>query len=198
MKHHKIDENLYSYDCPGAHAMVSIQNNNLPRNACYAILERAGCLIHNEISQLPDSEKSRLAGGSVPPIFGIILCSERDISAVNWRGLRTRRDLAFPLVTPLCPARPGSACIWRFVSGWMWEVLVCSDLAAREAQERNIPYREELLRYAIHGLLHLASDPDVDTNVDTDSAKRMFRRQEALIETVIGRRPCQAGRMDND
>lgn len=80
----------------------------------------------------------------------------------------------------------------------MWEILVCSDLAAREAQERNIPYREELLRYAIHGLLHLASDTDVDTDVDTDSAKRMFRRQEALIETVIGRRPYQAGRMDND
>ena len=173
--------------------MVWVQNNNLPRNACYALLERAGCLIFNELSQLPDSEKGRPAGGSVPPLLGIVLCSERDVSAVNWRGLRTRRDLAFPLVTPVCPARPGSACIWRWVPGRTWEVLVCSDLAAREAGKRNIPYREELVRYAIHGLLHLAGDYDDDAG----SAERMFRRQEALIETAIGRRPYRAGRMDN-
>ena len=60
MKHYKIDENFYAYDCPGTHAMVGVQNNNVPRNACYALLERAGCLIHNELSQLPDSEKADL------------------------------------------------------------------------------------------------------------------------------------------
>ena len=35
-------------------------------------------------------------------------------------------------------------------------------------------------------------------DIDTDSAKRKFRRQEELVETAIVRRPYRAGRKDND
>ncbi len=193
MKHHQLAEKFYRYDCPGKHAIVFVQNNNPTRGACYTILERAGCLIHDELSRLPDSEKSMLPNDFVPPVFTISLLSEMDSAAVNWRGLRTRRDRAFPLRIPLCPTRPGSACIWRSIGGSVWDVVVCSDLAAREARKRSIPYREELVRYAIHGLLHLAGDSDDDA----DSAERLFRRQEALVETALRRRPCRGGRMDN-
>jgi Endoribonuclease YbeY len=193
----RVGTNLFTYRRPRTNVSVWVQQNNRRRRSYSGDLARAQFLIYNEISRLTEAERKCLAGRSVPLIVGVVLCSERDVSAVNWRGLRVQPDRAFPLLTPICPARPGSACIWRFTpKGTLWEVLVCSDVAASNARMLGVPYREELVRYAIHGLLHLAGDFFVDADLDSEPARRMFRRQEELLEATIGRRPSEAGRMD--
>jgi len=60
------------------------------------------------------------------------------------------------------------------------EVYVSADTAAREAKARGIDPAEELLRYAIHGMLHLFGHDD---HRPADR-RRMWARQEALVRAV--------------
>jgi probable rRNA maturation factor len=60
------------------------------------------------------------------------------------------------------------------------EVYVSADTAAREAKARGIDPAEELLRYAIHGMLHLFGHDD---HRPADR-RRMWARQEALVREV--------------
>jgi rRNA maturation RNase YbeY len=56
--------------------------------------------------------------------------------------------------------------------------------ARREARTRGIDPAEELLRYAVHGLLHLFGHDD-----RTPAARRrMWARQETLIRRICGKR----------
>jgi hypothetical protein len=191
--HHRVAEAMFGCQCPGTFIGVWVANYNPPRNPCYVLLERAACLIATEISQLSNAEVERLPGGTTPTQIGIALHPETDVAAVQWRGFRTLRGRAFPLLNPQCSERPGLAVLTTVTpKGSMWSSVVCSDLAAGEAHARGIPYREELVRYTIHSLLHLAGEGDSDRQ----SAERMLHRQEALIRTVIGRSPHRAGRMD--
>ena len=63
------------------------------------------------------------------------------------------------------------------------EVVVSVDTAAREAQERGIPPREELLRYVVHGTLHLFG---YDDHEPQDYAA-MHARQEELLAAALDR-----------
>lgn len=60
------------------------------------------------------------------------------------------------------------------------EVFISYDTAIKQATQRNIPLTEELLRYHIHGLLHLAGYDDL---TETDF-QEMFQRQETLVHLV--------------
>lgn len=57
------------------------------------------------------------------------------------------------------------------------EVVVSVDTAAREAEERGITLREELLRYVVHGTLHLFGYDDHEP----DDYAVMHARQEELL-----------------
>ncbi len=57
------------------------------------------------------------------------------------------------------------------------EVFVSYDTAQREASERAIPLQEELYRYHLHGLLHLAGYDDLTPA----EHQQMHTLQEALI-----------------
>jgi probable rRNA maturation factor len=58
------------------------------------------------------------------------------------------------------------------------QILVCGQVARREAAARGRSIQRELLLYVLHGLLHLAGYDDTDA----DQAKRMHARQEELLE----------------
>ncbi len=58
------------------------------------------------------------------------------------------------------------------------EVFICYDMAKRESAERKITLEEELLRYHIHGMLHLAG---YDDRNEQDFSK-MFTFQEELVK----------------
>ena len=61
------------------------------------------------------------------------------------------------------------------------EVVVSTEYAAREARKRRIAVREELLRYVIHGILHLL---DYDDRRPRDRA-RMWKRQEEELRKLF-------------
>jgi probable rRNA maturation factor len=61
------------------------------------------------------------------------------------------------------------------------EVYVSWTTARREARARGIPVGEELLRYAIHGLLHLLGHDDAAPA----QRRRMWERQENALRAVL-------------
>jgi probable rRNA maturation factor len=68
------------------------------------------------------------------------------------------------------------------------DIYVGHDQAARQAQELGVDLREELVRLAVHGTLHILGH-DHPGGDERDSSP-MFRRQEALVRTLLeGRHP---------
>lgn len=63
------------------------------------------------------------------------------------------------------------------------EVVVSVDTAAREAEERGLSLDEELLRYVVHGTLHLLGYDDHED----DERERMHARQEELLAAFLAR-----------
>lgn len=61
------------------------------------------------------------------------------------------------------------------------EVVVSSDRARAEAKARGIASGEELLRYVVHGTLHLLGRDDATPR----ARERMRRRQEAILGRVL-------------
>ncbi len=63
------------------------------------------------------------------------------------------------------------------------EVVVSADRAAAEAAARGIDFEEELLRYVVHGCLHLLGYDDARPR----ARARMRGRQEEILRGVRGR-----------
>ena len=61
------------------------------------------------------------------------------------------------------------------------EVVISVDRAHEEAAEREISVEEELRRYAVHGVLHLAG---YDDRTDSDRVA-MHARQEAILTKAL-------------
>lgn len=68
--------------------------------------------------------------------------------------------------------------------GRLLEIVVCPSFARREARERGIPPEQELVRYAVHGALHLKGHDDHDPG----SKQKMWRAQERVLKRLFGRR----------
>jgi probable rRNA maturation factor len=62
------------------------------------------------------------------------------------------------------------------------DVYICPWVAQREARERGIPLRQELIRLVVHGTLHALGRDHPEGPRRTRSA--MWRRQERYVETL--------------
>lgn len=60
------------------------------------------------------------------------------------------------------------------------EILICPAVADAEARARGIPFEEELLRYVIHGWLHLDGYDDHAAG----DRRRMHAVQERLVRRI--------------
>ncbi len=58
------------------------------------------------------------------------------------------------------------------------DIVLCIDVAARQAQQRGHDTRLELLLYAVHGLLHLLGEDDHDPA----DYQKMHRREDDLLK----------------
>jgi rRNA maturation RNase YbeY len=65
------------------------------------------------------------------------------------------------------------------------DIYVGYDQARRQASELSIPLDEELLRLAIHGVLHILGHRHPDG--EERAGSEMFRRQEELLRQALGR-----------
>jgi len=61
------------------------------------------------------------------------------------------------------------------------EIVISAETARREAQRRKLPIPEEIARYAVHGLLHLAGWSDLDAR----AAAEMRSVQEKILRRVL-------------
>lgn len=63
------------------------------------------------------------------------------------------------------------------------EIVVSAETARRVARQLRVTPNEELLRYAIHGALHLAGEDDRTA----DQRKRMRREEDRVLAALIGK-----------
>ena len=68
--------------------------------------------------------------------------------------------------------------------GRLLEIVVCPEVARREAKARGIPQEQELARYVVHGALHLAGHDDHEEG----PREKMWRTQERLLKRLFGKR----------
>ncbi|MCR4315179.1 MAG: rRNA maturation RNase YbeY [Planctomycetes bacterium] len=61
------------------------------------------------------------------------------------------------------------------------ELIVCSEVARAESSRRGIPFRRELLRYVVHGLLHLRGYDD-----HTPAGRKRMRDKERRVLKKLG------------
>jgi probable rRNA maturation factor len=62
--------------------------------------------------------------------------------------------------------------------GWYGEIFICPEVAVSQAEEFRTSWQEEIVRYAIHGLLHL------EGHDDRSAAKRMKMKREE--DRIVG------------
>jgi probable rRNA maturation factor len=60
------------------------------------------------------------------------------------------------------------------------EIVIGTEVAKRQAEEYGEPFGREILRYFIHGLLHLAGHEDAEES----ERKAMETEQERIVETL--------------
>jgi probable rRNA maturation factor len=60
------------------------------------------------------------------------------------------------------------------------DIVVSVDSAARVSKSLRLPFKEELMRYLIHGILHLTGYDDTTAF----KKKKMWKRQEELLKEV--------------
>ena len=61
------------------------------------------------------------------------------------------------------------------------QIIVCADVAVREARRRGVGPQRELMLYVVHGLLHLIGYDDASPR----AAARMHAREEEILETFL-------------
>ncbi|MGJ8633055.1 MAG: rRNA maturation RNase YbeY [Luteolibacter sp.] len=60
------------------------------------------------------------------------------------------------------------------------EIVICAEVAKSQAEEYGEPLGREVLRYFVHGLLHLAGHEDADAG----ERKTMETAQESIVESL--------------
>ena len=61
------------------------------------------------------------------------------------------------------------------------EIVISAETARREARRRELPIAEEIARYAVHGLLHLAGWSDIEAG----AAAEMRSVQEKILRRAL-------------
>ena len=63
------------------------------------------------------------------------------------------------------------------------EIYVCTELAGTQAREHGVPFKEELFRLVIHGMLHLIGYDDADP----DEQRKMLDKGEFYLQKFLTR-----------
>lgn len=86
-----------------------------------------------------------------------------DVICFDYRQSKSPDGIPFPADEE----EPEEACV---------DIVVCPEVAKREAAKRGLPYAEELTLYIVHGLLHASGEDDL-----SPKPKRRMRRREREV-----------------
>jgi probable rRNA maturation factor len=65
--------------------------------------------------------------------------------------------------------------------GLAGEIIICVDVAAEQARRFRVTWQAELMRYVIHGILHLRGHDDQDA-----AGRRRMKREEGRLLKKVG------------
>ncbi len=105
----------------------------------------------------------------------VLLTNDKEIRAINKKFLK--HDVA----TDVISFESGAGHLIGKEADYLGDVVVSVDMAQSVAKELDIPWRNELARYLVHGTLHLLGYDDRAT-VDRD---KMSARQEKIVEKIF-------------
>lgn len=105
----------------------------------------------------------------------VLLTNDKEIRAINKKFLK--HDYA----TDVISFEAGSGYLAGKEADYLGDVVVSVDTAQSMARELEIPWKQELARYLVHGTLHLLGYDDRAT-VDRD---KMSARQEKIVEKIF-------------
>ena len=129
------------------------------------------------LRSLEDFAKKVLKAQEIPAArISIILVAAPFMRSLNKKYLSKDRFtdvLSFDLRSPA----GRSACLFG-------DVVVSVDAADKASKTHGVPFRQEVCRYIIHGILHLVGFDD-----GTQAArKKMWKRQEELLNDLLNAR----------
>ena len=132
-------------------------------------------------SNLMQTLNARYRGISAPTdVLSFAQAEEPGTGAAPWSGCRDQGTV---------PAQPGAAPLPS-----AGDVVIATDVAARQAAARGEPADRELCRLLLHGMLHLAGMDHADPPREHEP---MLQLQERTLRNLFGdRRPgdCRPGR----
>jgi len=137
--------------------------------------------LNRQLAVRPNQLKLSVAGAAVEQAWSQVLAAERKGSVL--RGLV---EISFVVVSDARIAAlhdefmgdPTPTDVITFHHG---EIVISAETARREARQRQIPLPEEIARYAVHGLLHLAGWSDADAGAASD----MRVMQEKILRRAL-------------
>ena len=132
-----------------------------------ALMQAPESVLRREVSQ---------QGRGLPGSVTIRLVDDQEIADLNARYLG-KIGPTDVLAFPMFDSDPRSG---RLHWG---DIVVSVQTAARVAGELGIPETEEVLRYILHGFLHLIGYDDADA----EGRKRMMLVQERLVRLIAGK-----------
>ena len=94
-------------------------------------------------------------------IVDVAIVGSRRIAALN-REFLHRRGLTDVISFNLGPVEDHGMRTSRGAKRWLGQIVVCADVARREAAGRRIRAEDELALYVAHGALHLLGETDYD------------------------------------
>ena len=120
------------------------------------------------------------------PLFSasVVFVDDAEIHDINRRFLDHNRPtdvISFPLTNEDDPDMPEPEPDMEDEEDIDGEIIVSAETARREAKERGLDERHELLLYVIHGLLHLMDYDDLSPV----PRRRMHARQEELLKGFL-------------
>lgn len=141
------------------------------------------------------STRPRSTPRAIPRIeMGIFLCGRHRIKTLNaqYRNKDRPTDvLSFPLHLPqfFFPSEGRkSDGMDKWAKGQcvlsLGDIVICQEVACKQAKQYSVTYNEELLRLLTHGFLHLCG---YDHELSPADAKIMFEWEERLINLASGR-----------
>ena len=132
--------------------------------------------VRNVITTTLKKEKSKKKA------VNVLLAQNREIRRINRKFLNHNDAtdvISFPPKADPPPAGgrpfPGES------KNYLGDIVVSVEMAKTTAKELNIPFREELARYLVHGTLHLLGYEDNTPK----NKKRMSKKQEMILEAVL-------------
>ena len=105
----------------------------------------------------------------------VLLTNNTEIRQINKKFLK--HDYA----TDVISFEAGTGYLAGKEADYLGDVVVSVDMAQSMAKDLEIPWRDELARYLVHGTLHLLG---YDDQSSPDRAK-MSARQEKILEKII-------------